>query len=57
MSVVDTSDNLISEVKRRTKLFVEDNYQDLTPTELHAVTLIIESAMLIGGSIAMELFS
>lgn len=49
-----TSDPLIAEVKHRTELFVEDNYKNLTLQEYNAVTLVIESAMLIGGSIILE---
>lgn len=50
----ETGELLISEVKRRTSLFVKDNYRDLSKEEARAVHLVIENAMLIGGSIILE---
>lgn len=42
---------LIAEIKRRTRLFVADNYTEPSLSDF----LVTENAMLIGASIALEL--
>jgi hypothetical protein len=49
--VVTPTERLLAEIKRRAKLFVEDNYRLPTRSDY----LAVENAMLIGASIQAEL--
>lgn len=45
-----TGDPITDEVKRRAVLFVDDNFTNPTPSDY----LIIQTAMMVGASIALE---
>lgn len=55
MNISDQSELEIKEIKRRTALFVQDNFNGRCFTSQARATFLIESAMLIGASISSEI--
>lgn len=50
MDIVEFSEKITAEIRRRAQLYVDDNLKNPTPSDY----LIIQNAMLIGASIMLE---